>query len=148
MPRGDRTGPAGAGPMTGRGAGLCGGYPTPGYMNPTAAQPGSTGGFGFGRGRVWFGGGRGGWGGGRGWGGGGRGWRHRFWATGVPGWAVGGYGYPAFGGWPYPAMSEPTASEETELLKEQAEILRQELKDIEERIDTLEKAQVQQGEQE
>ncbi len=34
MPWGDRTGPMGYGPMTGRGAGLCTGYPTPGYMNP------------------------------------------------------------------------------------------------------------------
>ena len=34
MPRGDRTGPTGQGPMTGRGAGLCGGYATPGFANP------------------------------------------------------------------------------------------------------------------
>ena len=34
MPRGDRTGPVGAGPRTGRGLGLCSGYETPGYMNP------------------------------------------------------------------------------------------------------------------
>jgi len=34
MPRGDRTGPAGIGPMTGRAAGYCAGYNTPGFMNP------------------------------------------------------------------------------------------------------------------
>jgi hypothetical protein len=34
MPRGDRTGPAGMGPMTGRAAGYCAGYDMPGYMNP------------------------------------------------------------------------------------------------------------------
>jgi hypothetical protein len=34
MPRGDRTGPAGMGPMTGRAAGYCAGYPAPGFMNP------------------------------------------------------------------------------------------------------------------
>jgi hypothetical protein len=34
MPRGDRTGPWGAGPMTGRGAGYCAGYSVPGYTNP------------------------------------------------------------------------------------------------------------------
>ena len=34
MPGGDRTGPAGMGPMTGRAAGYCAGYPVPGYMNP------------------------------------------------------------------------------------------------------------------
>jgi len=33
MPRGDGTGPLGQGPMTGRGAGLCAGYSTPGYAN-------------------------------------------------------------------------------------------------------------------
>jgi len=49
MPGGDRTGPAGFGPRTGRGMGYCSRYPAPGYVNA-----------GFGRG---FGGGRGG----RGW---------------------------------------------------------------------------------
>jgi len=34
MPGGDRTGPTGMGPMTGRTAGYCAGYPLPGYMNP------------------------------------------------------------------------------------------------------------------
>ncbi len=33
MPRGDQTGPAGMGPMTGRGAGLCSGHQFPGYAN-------------------------------------------------------------------------------------------------------------------
>lgn len=44
MPRGDGTGPAGVGRMTGRGAGYCAGYGMPGFAN----NPG--GGFGFGRG--------------------------------------------------------------------------------------------------
>ena len=34
MPAGDRTGPLGLGPMTGRAAGYCAGYPVPGYANP------------------------------------------------------------------------------------------------------------------
>lgn len=60
MPFGDRTGPWGLGPMTGRGMGYCAGFPVPGFMNP---------GYGFGRG---FGSGRGfgrglGLGRGRGW---------------------------------------------------------------------------------
>lgn len=76
MPRGDRTGPWGFGPMTGRGMGYCAGYPYPGFMNPGP-------GFGFGPG---FGMGRGL---GRGFGRG-RGWRR------------GGFG---FGGYPYPPMS-------------------------------------------
>lgn len=41
MPRGDRTGPMGAGPMTGRAAGYCAGN----------AAPGFAGGWGAGRGR-------------------------------------------------------------------------------------------------
>lgn len=32
MPGGDRTGPRGRGPRTGRGLGPCAGYSTPGYM--------------------------------------------------------------------------------------------------------------------
>ncbi len=46
MPRGDRTGPAGQGPMTGRGMGYCAGFNAPGFMNP---RPGR----GFGRGFGW-----------------------------------------------------------------------------------------------
>lgn len=42
MPGGDRTGPLGLGPKTGRGMGFCAGYQTSGYMNP-----------GFRRGRFW-----------------------------------------------------------------------------------------------
>ena len=33
MPGGDRTGPNGMGPMTGRGAGFCGGWNRPGWSN-------------------------------------------------------------------------------------------------------------------
>jgi hypothetical protein len=51
MPRGDRTGPAGMGPMTGRAAGYCAGYNVPGFMNPYGGRMG--GGFGRGRGRWW-----------------------------------------------------------------------------------------------
>lgn len=45
MPAGDRTGPYGAGPLTGRGMGYCAGFPYPGWMNR-----GWGGGFGRGRG--------------------------------------------------------------------------------------------------
>jgi len=38
MPRGDRTGPNGVGPMTGRVAGFCAGNERPGYMNPAGAR--------------------------------------------------------------------------------------------------------------
>ena len=40
MPFGDGTGPAGMGPMTGRAAGFCAGYPAPGYMNPVVGRAG------------------------------------------------------------------------------------------------------------
>jgi hypothetical protein len=55
MPKGDKTGPSGAGPMTGRGAGYCAGYPVPGYVNPMGGyRPGWGRGRcrGFGRGRF------------------------------------------------------------------------------------------------
>jgi hypothetical protein len=38
MPRGNGTGPLGFGPMTGRAAGYCAGYPAPGYMNPVGRR--------------------------------------------------------------------------------------------------------------
>ena len=55
---GDGTGPVGRGPMTGRGHGLCAGYSSPGYANPSYDR-----GLGRGRGRGF---GRGFWGRGRG----------------------------------------------------------------------------------
>jgi hypothetical protein len=45
MPGGDGTGPMGQGPMTGRAAGLCAGYPHPGYAAPGFGR-------GYGRGRI------------------------------------------------------------------------------------------------
>ncbi|HHF42155.1 MAG: hypothetical protein DRJ11_04565 [Candidatus Aminicenantes bacterium] len=97
MPFGDRTGPLGLGPRTGRGMGYCSGFPTPGFMNPGPGWGFGRGwfgrGWGFGFGRGWFGRG---FGRGRGWGlGRGRGWRYFF-----------GYPYPpvipgAYWGYPY-----------------------------------------------
>jgi len=56
MPGGDRTGPWGAGPMTGRGAGYCAGYSVPGYSNTGYGYGRRRGrGFGRGRGRGWYG---------------------------------------------------------------------------------------------
>jgi len=51
MPRGDGMGPQGMGPMTGRGAGYCAGYATPGYANPWVGGAGYGYGRGAGRGR-------------------------------------------------------------------------------------------------
>jgi hypothetical protein len=71
MPGGDRTGPRGLGPMTGRRAGYCAGSDVPGFSNQV---PGYRGHF-VGGSRSW---------------GGGHGWRHWFHATGLPFWARGG----------------------------------------------------------
>lgn len=123
MPGGDRTGPRGMGPMTGRGAGYCGGYGVPGYMNP---MPG----FGFGRGGFFGRGGRGG----------GRGWRNRFYATGMPGWMHWGaprwwMPHAGFGPFTYPVMS---GEDEMAALREQAAFLNGSLEEITKRISELE----------
>ena len=70
--------------------------------------------------------------------GGGRGWRNWYYATGMPGWQRSAYGYPAYGGGTY---SEPTVDEEKEMLRSEAEALKKDLQDIQNRIQTLEKAQ-------
>jgi len=132
MPRGDRTGPTGMGPMTGRAAGYCAGYGAPGFTNPV---PGGSG-WGLGRGGGF---GRGG----------GRGRRNWFYATGLPGWQRAAYGYPIYGGgMPYdmpntPAPNTPyTAgfSKEDELnaLKGQAEYFEDALEGIKKRMTELE----------
>ena len=51
MPRGDRTGRMGFGPMSGRGLGYCAGYGVPGYMNrPRGFGMGMGRGYGYGLG--------------------------------------------------------------------------------------------------
>ncbi|MFX1409796.1 MAG: DUF5320 domain-containing protein [Promethearchaeota archaeon] len=62
MPFGDRTGPRGLGPRTGRVLGYCAGYDTPGYAKGPSLGLGRGWGRGFGRGRGI------GWGRGFGWG--------------------------------------------------------------------------------
>ena len=108
MPRGDGTGPAGAGSMTGRAAGFCAGYSVPGYMNPAG---GRAYGGGFGRGRGM-----------------GRGFGRGF------GWARAGYGYGA--SVPFPAAV--TAQQELDSLKGQAGYLSDTLEGIKKRIEELE----------
>jgi hypothetical protein len=85
-----------------------------------------------------------GWGRGRAWGGGwgrGRGWRYGYYATGLPGWARFGYA-PAWGeppAGPYGAYAAPpTAGQEAEYLKAQAEMIKEELDAINQRIAELE----------
>ncbi len=122
MPFGDGTGPNGLGPMTGRGAGYCAGYGTPGYMNPIPGR-----GY-FGRSRGFFGRG------------GGRGRRNWYYATGLPGWNRVGAGLPAWGGYPVPPL-EPELSPQNEavLLKEQVSAMEKEIKEIHRYIADLEK---------
>jgi hypothetical protein len=98
MPGRDRTGPLGAGPRTGRGMGYCAGYDQTGFANQAV---GFKGGFGIGN---W---------------GAGHGWRHRFFATGVPGWVA------------------STPEQETNNLKAQATLLKEQLDAIQKRIDEL-----------
>jgi hypothetical protein len=87
-------------------------------------------------------GGRGIWGGGYGGRGGGRGWRHWYYATGLPGWARAGWGWPAWGASPYPyaAPVPPEGVEEPELetLKAQAGSLERTLQALRRRIEKLE----------
>ena len=130
MPGGDRTGPMGMGPMTGRAAGYCAGSADPGFISAPSGD-------GF------RGGGRGG--GGRG-GRGRRGRRNQFHATGLTGWQRAAAGMPAFGGGQVasPARAEPDASspasreQELGTLAQHAETMEQQLKQLRERIAQLE----------
>ena len=113
MPRGDRTGPAGLGPMTGRAGGYCAGYSVPGYANPIS---GRGRGFGFGRGL-----------------GRGRGMGRGF------GWQGTGYPYAygnSYGAIPY--TPEMTLQQETDMLKGQSKAMQDEINAINERIKELE----------
>ena len=102
--------------------------------NPDRTLRSVTGGFGGGRGR------------GRGWFGGGRGWRHRYWATGVPGWAAVPYADPPVYGQAYPNVPVMSPEQEKGVLEEQAEFLKQELEDLQKRITSLEATRAEEGE--
>jgi len=110
MPRGDRTGPNGAGPMTGRRAGFCSGSDTTGFADLYPAGRG----LGSGRGNR-----------GRGAGGGGRGYRNRYYQPAVP-------AAPA----PVPEYSR---EQELSELKQQAKSLEATMNDVLKRISELEK---------
>jgi len=111
MPGGDRTGPWGIGPRSGRAAGYCSGYDMPGYANP-----GYDRGFGRGRGRGF---GRGYWGRGRGFG-----WRNI-------------YPYPA--SYNPETYTEPSREEEKAYLEDMVKNLEEEIKTIKQRIQELSK---------
>ncbi len=110
MPQGDRTGPMGQGPMTGRRLGFCSGYDTPGYVKGIGGGLGR--GFGFGRGR------------GRGMG---YGWGRNS-------------GRPFAGFFQeLPWTQTISKDDEIKMLKAQAESLKNSQKDIEKRLSELEK---------
>jgi hypothetical protein len=129
MPWGDGTGPAGFGPMTGRAAGYCAGYAVPGYANPYGLR-----GWGRGGGRGW----------GRGWGHGwGRGWGHASYGyapyAGYTPYAVGYAPYGAGYNIPYAAPwgQALTKEQETEYLKDQQGLLKQQMEEIDKRLQEL-----------
>jgi len=112
MPRGDGTGPSGMGSMTGRAAGYCAGYASPGFTNPIGGR--------MGRGMAWghgygLGRGRGGWGRGA-----------------VP---IAAPYAPSYATMPYGA---PTPVQEMEMLRNQAKAMSDELNAIQQRIAELE----------
>ncbi|HHE38598.1 MAG TPA: hypothetical protein ENL20_08510 [Candidatus Cloacimonetes bacterium] len=111
MPRGDRTGPDGMGPMTGRGLGYCAGYDSPGF---TRGLPRGGAGYGRGFGRG-FGRGYG-----RGFGGGYRNRNRAYFNE---------YGTP-------PADYYPDVSEKT-LIENDMKILKEQLKSMEKRLSEL-----------
>ena len=113
MPGGNGTGPAGMGPMTGRGAGFCAGYAGPGYANPVGGRGYGIGcsrgmgrGRGFGRGFGWYS-------------------------------AAGSYETNTS------FDPKLTAAQEVENLKQQAVLLQNSLSQVSERIDRLEKTKAE-----
>lgn len=110
MPRGDRTGPAGAGPMTGRGSGLCRGNEYPGYRTAGGGRFGIYGMPGSGcrpAGRR-------------------RGFRRWFLETGIPGWMR------------FRITDTASHKDSGELLKSQAEFLRKSLDTVNKRLSEIE----------
>ncbi len=131
MPGGDRTGPSGKGPMTGRGSGHCSGYSGPGFNNPgggrfMGTKRGSFGG--RGRGAVY---------------------RNWYSSIGQPGWSRHNPGNPAWGGTPgaayygdnYTRQDIMDQAEEAEMLKQKTNYLKQQINDINDRIKELSKEQ-------
>ena len=122
MPGGDRTGPLGMGPMTGRAGGYCTGFQMPGFANSMDRY-----GFGMRGGR-----------------GGGRGHRHRFYATGLTGWQRGMPRFPFPGYYPGPLPSKApfnpaiTREQEADMLKSQVEEMEDTISGMKKRIQEIE----------
>lgn len=112
MPGGDRTGPQGRGPLTGRKMGFCAGNDRPGFQQPVGGYGG------YGRGNRGFGRGRGGMGYGRGYG-------YR------------GYYPPYYVPGPAPVYPVPTKEQQVEDLKRTKEYLQSQLEDLSNEIERL-----------
>ena len=111
MPAGNKMGPEGEGPLTGKGMGYCAGYPQPGFHHP---------GLGYHR---WARFGRG------------RRFRNRYFARDF------GYGYPAAPGYGFAAAVEqpPTPEEEQHILNQHASWLQEQLDAINSRLQKINK---------
>ena len=124
MPGGDRTGPSGMGPMTGRRMGYCAGNAAPGFTSRFPAGGGAIGGRVYGRG------------------GGGRGWCNWYHATGLTGYERGVRGMQARGrfqpAYPEASSAKVSSTAELNMLKAQSRQLSESLKEIEQRIAELE----------
>jgi hypothetical protein len=118
MAGGDRTGPSGMGPMTGRGLGYCTGNSIPGYNHPGCRRN-------TGRGRGLNNG---------------VGWQHRHWCynTGMRGWQQFGMGLPMDQSLtPGYFRHFITKEQELEVLKHQAKYFTTVLDDLKQRINKI-----------
>lgn len=106
----------GLGPMTGRAAGFCTGYSKAPLGNKRLFGVGAR----YGRGR---------------------GWRNRCHVAGFTGWTRAVNDYPFYAGRPYPYDEELSTKEELGILKNHSEVLKQQLNEVQDRINTLEKSQ-------
>ncbi|OWZ83852.1 DUF5320 domain-containing protein [Natranaerobius trueperi] len=117
MPRLDGSGPIGFGPKTGRKAGYCKGFERTGFMNSWM------------EGSRFLGGRR-------------RGFRNMYYQTGLPRWARSGYSCiprPAYYQLdPEPYEDQYNSEYERENLKKEANMLKKQLEEINERLDVLE----------
>ena len=123
MPRGDKTGPMGQGPITGRGLGFCAGYDTPGFTKNFGRGFGRGMGQGFGRGMR-----------------AGRGMGQSF-GRGMGGGMERGLGIGRSTGWGFGRGMSFTKEDEVRGLKAQADYLKQAQEDINSRLSELENAE-------
>lgn len=124
MTHGDRTGPMGQGPKTGRAMGYCSGSDSPGYMTGAPAGAGRGTGRGSGRGMSRDAG---------------RGASRGFWCRRIPGFGRSGR-FAARGEYPgyyYPAPAQTRVESDVDFLENRIKSLRQELDSLTENLKKL-----------